>query len=48
MDFRVPPAASEAVGRAAMESGAARHYIDPERIARHTREFIYDKRLSLI
>jgi malate dehydrogenase (oxaloacetate-decarboxylating) len=48
MDFRVPPAVAEAVGRAAMETGAARLHIEPERIARHTREFIYDKRLSLI
>lgn len=48
MDFRVPPAVAEAVGRAAMETGAARHYIEPESISRHTREFIYDERLSLI
>ncbi|MEJ2657508.1 MAG: malic enzyme-like NAD(P)-binding protein [Desulfobacterales bacterium] len=48
MDFRVPPAVAEAVGRAAIESGAARNHIEPERIARHTREFIYDERLSLI
>ena len=48
MDFRVPPAVAEAVGRAAMDTGAARLHIEPERIAKHTREFIYDKRLSLI
>ena len=48
MDFRVPPAVAEAVGRAGTETGAARHHIEPERIARHTREFIYDERLSLI
>ena len=48
MDFRVPPAVAEAVGRTGMETGAARHHIEPERIARHTREFIYDERLSLI
>jgi malate dehydrogenase (oxaloacetate-decarboxylating) len=48
MDFRVPPAVAEAVGRAGMETGAARYQIEPERIARHTREFIYDERLSLI
>ena len=48
MDFRVPPAVAEAVGRAAMETGAARLRIEPDRIAGHTREFIYDKRLSLI
>jgi malate dehydrogenase (oxaloacetate-decarboxylating) len=48
MDFRVPPAVAEAVARAGIESGAARHHIDPESVARHTREFIYDERLSLI
>jgi hypothetical protein len=32
----------------AIDTGAAHHKIDPERIARHTREFIYDERLSLI
>ena len=48
MDFRVPPAVAEAVGRTGMETGAAQHHIEPERIARHTREFIYDERLSLI
>jgi len=47
MDFRVPPAVAEAVGRAGIETGTARLQIDPERIARHTREFIYDERLSL-
>jgi malate dehydrogenase (oxaloacetate-decarboxylating) len=48
MDFRVPPAVAEAVARAGMETGAARIHIDPERVARHTREFIYDERLSII
>jgi malate dehydrogenase (oxaloacetate-decarboxylating) len=48
MDFRVPPAVAEAVARAGMETGAARIQIEPERVARHTREFIYDERLSLI
>jgi malate dehydrogenase (oxaloacetate-decarboxylating) len=48
MDFRVPPAVAEAVARAGMETGAARIRIDPERVARHTREFIYDERLSLL
>ncbi len=47
MDFRVPPAVAEAVGRAGIETGVARHLIEPEQIARHTREFIYDERLSL-
>ncbi|OEU68375.1 MAG: malate dehydrogenase [Desulfobacterales bacterium PC51MH44] len=48
MDFRVPPAVAEAVGKAGIETGTARYHIEPERIARHTREFIYDERLSLI
>ncbi|MGO9175175.1 MAG: NADP-dependent malic enzyme [Desulfobaccales bacterium] len=48
MDFRVPPAVAEAVARAAMETGTARIDLLPERVARHTREFIYDERLSLI
>ncbi len=48
MDFRVPPAVAEAVARAAIESGVARLHLDPESVARHTREFIYDERLSLL
>jgi len=48
MDFRVPPAVAEATARAGLETGAARIDIDPERVGRHTREFIYDERLSLI
>jgi malate dehydrogenase (oxaloacetate-decarboxylating) len=48
MDFRVPPAVAEAVARAGIESEAARVRLDPESVARHTREFIYDERLSLI
>lgn len=48
MDFRVPPAVAEAVARASMETGTARIQIEPERVARHTREFIYDERLSLL
>jgi malate dehydrogenase (oxaloacetate-decarboxylating) len=48
MDFRVPPAVAEAVARAAMETDSARIRLEPERVARHTREFIYDERLSLI
>ncbi len=48
MDFRVPPAVAEAVARAGMETGAARIHLEPEQVARHTREFIYDERLSLI
>jgi malate dehydrogenase (oxaloacetate-decarboxylating) len=48
MDFRVPPAVAEAVARAALASGTARIEIEPERVGRHTREFIYDERLSLL
>jgi malate dehydrogenase (oxaloacetate-decarboxylating) len=48
MDFRVPPAVAEAVARAAMDTGSARIHLDPERVGRHTREFIYDERLSLL
>jgi malate dehydrogenase (oxaloacetate-decarboxylating) len=48
LDFRVPPAVAEATARAGLETGVARHHLEPERVARHTREFIYDERLSLI
>jgi malate dehydrogenase (oxaloacetate-decarboxylating) len=48
MDFRVPPAVAEAVARASMATGSARIQIEPERVGRHTREFIYDERLSLL
>ncbi|MEW6388264.1 MAG: NADP-dependent malic enzyme [Thermodesulfobacteriota bacterium] len=48
MDFRVPPLVAEAVARAALATGVARITIEPDRVARHTREFIYDERLSLI
>jgi malate dehydrogenase (oxaloacetate-decarboxylating) len=46
MDFRVPPAVAEAVARAGLETGAARIHLEPEKVARHLREFIYDERLS--
>ncbi|MBM4274858.1 MAG: NADP-dependent malic enzyme [Deltaproteobacteria bacterium] len=48
LDFRVPPAVAEATARAGLETGVARIHLEPERVARHTREFIYDERLSLI
>ncbi len=48
MDFRVPPAVAQAVAQAAMATGTARMQIESERVARHTREFIYDERLSLL
>ncbi len=48
MDFRVPPAVAEATARAAIETGVARLSLDPARVARHTREYIYDERLSLL
>ncbi len=48
MDFRVPPAVAEATARAGLETGTARIHVEPERVGRHTREFIYDERLSLL
>ncbi|MHB8066321.1 MAG: NAD(P)-dependent malic enzyme [Desulfobaccales bacterium] len=48
MDFRVPPAVAQAVAQTSMDTGTARVQIEPERVARHTREFIYDERLSLL
>ncbi len=48
MDFRVPPVVAEATARAGLASGMARLHLEPEWIARHTREFIYDERLSLL
>ncbi|MFA5109823.1 MAG: malic enzyme-like NAD(P)-binding protein, partial [Desulfobaccales bacterium] len=48
MDFRVPPVVAEAVARAGLETGMARIQIDPAKIAKHTREFIYDERLSIL
>ncbi|MGQ9922254.1 MAG: malic enzyme-like NAD(P)-binding protein, partial [Desulfobacca sp.] len=48
MDFRVPPAVAEAVARVGIASGVAQLEIDPERVARHTREYIYDERLSIL
>ncbi len=48
MDFRVPPVVAEAVAKAGLETGMARIQIDPAKIAKHTREFIYDERLSIL
>jgi len=48
MDFRVPSAVAEAVARAGLATGTARMQVDPEKIAKHMREFIYDERLSVI
>jgi malate dehydrogenase (oxaloacetate-decarboxylating) len=48
MDFRVPPVVAEAVARVGLETGVARIKVDPEWVARHTREFIYDERLPLL
>ncbi len=48
LDFRVPPAVAEATARAGLETGTARIHVEPERVGRHTREFIYDERLSLL
>jgi malate dehydrogenase (oxaloacetate-decarboxylating) len=48
LDFRVPPAVAEATARAGLETGTAQIHVEPERVGRHTREFIYDERLSLL
>ncbi len=41
-------ASVDLAARAGLETGTARIQIDPEWVGRHTREFIYDERLSLI
>lgn len=42
MDFRIPAAVAKATAQAAIETGEARHIIDPETVAERTREFIYE------
>ena len=42
MDFTVPPRVAAAVARAAIETGEARRIVDPEAIARSTRDWIYE------
>lgn len=48
MSFSVPPLVAAAVARAAIETGEARKKVDPEEVARHTRDFIYEGALNLI
>ncbi len=48
MDFKVPPAVAAAVARAGLATGTARIQVEPEKIAKHMREFIYDERLSVL
>ncbi|MFV1951687.1 MAG: NADP-dependent malic enzyme [Nitrospinota bacterium] len=48
LDFHVPPRVAAAVAMAAMETGQARIEVDPEMVARHTENFIYEGDLSLI
>jgi len=48
MSFSVPPLVAAAVAKAAIETGEARKKVDPDEVARHTREFIYEGELTLI
>jgi malate dehydrogenase (oxaloacetate-decarboxylating) len=48
MSFSVPPLVAAAVAQAAIETGVARKKVDPEEVARHTRDFIYEGDLRLI
>ena len=48
MDFRVPRPWPRPWLGPGMASGVARLTIEPERVARHTREYIYDERLSIL
>ncbi|UCF83257.1 MAG: NADP-dependent malic enzyme [Desulfobacteraceae bacterium] len=48
MSFSVPPLVAAAVAKAAIETGEARKKVDPDKVARHTREFIYEGELTLI
>jgi len=48
LDFHVPPRVAAAVAMAAMETGQARIEVDPEMVARHTENFIYEGDLNLI
>src|SRR6266567_4330841 len=42
MDYEIAPALAAAVAQAAMESGAARLRVDPEVVAEHCHDFIYE------
>jgi malate dehydrogenase (oxaloacetate-decarboxylating) len=43
-DYSVAPAVAEAVARTALETGQARHQIDPEAVAARVRHHVYEKR----
>ena len=48
LDFHVPPRVAAAVAKAAMETGQSRIEVDPEMVASHTENFIYEGNLNLI
>ena len=48
LDYHVPPVVASAVTKAAIESGVARVIIDPEKVAEHTKKFIYEGELDII
>ncbi|MEK7846277.1 MAG: NAD-dependent malic enzyme, partial [Nitrospinota bacterium] len=48
LDYHVPPVVASAVSKAAIESGVARVIIDPEKVAEHTKKFIYEGELDII
>ncbi|HLA48767.1 MAG TPA: malic enzyme-like NAD(P)-binding protein [Nitrospinota bacterium] len=48
LDYHVPPVVASAVSKAAIETGVARVIIDPEKVAEHTKKFIYEGELDII
>ncbi len=48
LDYRVPPLVASAVAKAAIDSGAARVNIDPQKVAENTKNFIYEGELGII
>ncbi len=46
MDYEIAPALAAAVAQAAMESGSARLRVDPEVVAQHCHDFIYEGLLT--
>jgi malate dehydrogenase (oxaloacetate-decarboxylating) len=47
-DFRVPPAVASAVAKAALETGEARHAVDPLAVQADLKSYIYDGELKRI
>lgn len=43
-DFTVAPTVAEAVARTAMETGEARHQVDPQAVAARVRQHVYERR----